>query len=654
MGHRVRFSAQQRVGTYELVRPLGEGAFAEVWLARHHSSLGFSRQVAVKVLKPERDADPKYVQDLLAEAALLAELRHPSIVQVYSVEEIDGVVLVSMELVGGGSLLELLHAARRHRLRLPRAVVLDLGIQLCDGLDYAWNGRRDSGEPFHLVHRDLKPANLLLTEHGGLKIADFGLARRLGDPTQTATGTLKGTPCYVAPETLRGERRFTPTVDLFAVGCILSELWTGRVLYAADTLPAVVTRIIMGTPEQDADPIRADFPELAEFVAWALQRDPDRRLADPAAARRRLTELRRMCGPDPGVRTYLQLIGHLEAGSHVALGQIPTSDSDWVAIWRRVDPGTVDSTTGLAPAPLMQTAVEGEIGTARGGPSQLVAGDAAATWQEPTVPLPPPLPPTRTAIPEAAVESPPTGTESMETQGAGGDDLAATRPYRTTRRRRRVPQAPRGRIGSTTWLPFALGAVALALLIFVGLLLFRSDEPELEGNEPVSAVVPEARAPEDLEPASVASAAVPPAPHREEAPPTKARPIAESSPTSTPTPSPDPTPTPLPTAIQEATPTPTPEPTAPLRSTGCLAVVSDTPAPVFMGGSIAAGVSATSSPRFRERRPGAMTVGVGRFGAVEASAPVQLVAGDSVVVRCHLLGSRPVCTAETASGWRCD
>ena len=112
-GYRVRFSAQQRVGTYELVRPLGEGAFAEVWLARHHSSLGFSRQVAVKVLKPERDADPKYVQDLLAEAALLAELRHPSIVQVYSVEEIDGVVLVSMELVGGGSLLDLLHAARR-------------------------------------------------------------------------------------------------------------------------------------------------------------------------------------------------------------------------------------------------------------------------------------------------------------------------------------------------------------------------------------------------------------------------------------------------------------------------------------------------------------------------------------------------------------
>lgn len=336
---------QQRIGNLELEELLGQGAFAEVWRARHHGSLGFTREVAVKLLKADREDEAELVEDLLREGAICVELTHRNIVDVFSVEHVEGLLVAEMELITGGTVLELIRRLGDVGLRVPRSAVLDIGIQVCAGLDYAWTGVGGDGQPFGVVHRDLKPANLLLTEHGEVRIADFGLAKRQGDPSRTAVGTLKGTPSYAAPETFsEGTGPVSPAVDMFALGCVLFELWTGRVLHGTDTLPAVVTRIIMGKPAEDVAPLRREFPELAAIVEELLERDPERRLGMPDVGAR-LTALRAELSGDPDLATLMELSRCLEAGERATRARLDTRDPDWLTLWRRVQQRGASSTT---------------------------------------------------------------------------------------------------------------------------------------------------------------------------------------------------------------------------------------------------------------------------------------------------------------------
>ena len=165
-----------------------------------------------------------------------------------------------MEYVEGMPLDVLITTAKKLGVTIPRSIILDLGIQIASALEYAHSATDEEGRPLGIVHRDLKPANVMLARRGGVKVMDFGIAKAASNVDATATGSLKGTPAYVAPEVWGGSREFLPRVDLFALGCMLWELTMLRRLLDGEDLASLAGAAVLGTAEADAARLRPAFP----------------------------------------------------------------------------------------------------------------------------------------------------------------------------------------------------------------------------------------------------------------------------------------------------------------------------------------------------------------------------------------------------------
>jgi len=261
------FVPKARLGTYEIVGPLGAGGMGEVYRAK---DLRLGRDVAVKVLPAEVASSPERLAQFEREARTVAGLNHPNIVTLFSVEDEDGVRFLTMELVEGPTLSSLVVAGG-----LPLSRVLDLSIPLADALVAA----HERG----VIHRDLKPGNVMVARDGRVKMLDFGLAteaRGSANPqgaTVTAeTGAMFGTIPYMAPEQLRGEPADART-DLFALGMIVYELVAGRRPFANGATAEVMSSILRDKPEPLAD-LRSDVPDdLERIVSLCLEKDRRRR-----------------------------------------------------------------------------------------------------------------------------------------------------------------------------------------------------------------------------------------------------------------------------------------------------------------------------------------------------------------------------------------
>jgi serine/threonine protein kinase/cytochrome c-type biogenesis protein CcmH/NrfG len=262
-----------RLGTYEIVAPLGAGGMGEVYRARD-TRLG--REVALKLLPADVASHPERLTRFEREARTLAGLNHPNIVTLFSVEDEDGSRFLTMELVEGRSLDQCVVPGG-----LPPARVVEIGIALSDALGAA----HEKG----VVHRDLKPANVMVTRDGRVKVLDFGLAKLVepgADPgaTQAATvatpvsraGQVMGTVPYMAPEQIRGGATDARS-DLFALGILLYELATGRRPFGGDT-HADVTSAILRDPPPPLTSVRADLPaDLERILARCLEKTPRER-----------------------------------------------------------------------------------------------------------------------------------------------------------------------------------------------------------------------------------------------------------------------------------------------------------------------------------------------------------------------------------------
>ena len=469
-------AAGQRIGHLELMELLGEGGFAEVWKARRHGALGFSREVAVKLLRPERVGDPEVLRALLQEAALCAELEHDHIVQVHDVFEHDGTMVVEMELLGGGTLEHVIDTLRDFGLRVPKSVVLAIGVQVCAGLHHAWTGLRQDRTPFRVVHRDLKPANLLFTAWGKVCIADFGLAKRTDDMTMSASGeaTLKGTPRYVAPETLTEDKPPpSPTMDMFALGCVLYEAAMGHPVNAGENLHAVIHQVLMGEPEEQVEPLRRQWPVLADLVEELLDRNPTRRPGDPAAVGDRLAELRAERPQDPGLSVFMELLRSVEHGA-APPPPLATDDPDWLALWNLAElhGGSTVVTTGpiadpdTAPAP---SGAEPAASTAEPIPSR-----------EPATAPSTPAPETDMVMETASEPVLAPLTSGPIVFESGTDEVAPTRtPTRApTRSSARPPSPAEPTQRRSLVLPVFGGIVVVLLLLIAGVALLPSSESE--------------------------------------------------------------------------------------------------------------------------------------------------------------------------------
>ncbi|HUF23498.1 MAG TPA: protein kinase [Vicinamibacterales bacterium] len=281
-----------RIGPYEIVAPIGAGGMGEVYRAR---DTRLKRDVALKVLPATVAGDPERLARFQREAEVLAALNHPHIAHIHGLEESDGAIALVMELVDGEDL-----SARIARGPMAVDEALPIALQIADALDAA----HERG----IIHRDLKPANIKVRADGTVKVLDFGLAKAMdpagggsssggsadlmNSPTitspMTQMGMILGTAAYMSPEQARG-RAVDRRADIWAFGCVLYEMLTGRRPFEGDTITDVIAAIVKTEPDWDALP-----PGVPRAVRATLRRclakDPKQRLRDIGDARFEIAE----------------------------------------------------------------------------------------------------------------------------------------------------------------------------------------------------------------------------------------------------------------------------------------------------------------------------------------------------------------------------
>ncbi|MCW5981798.1 MAG: serine/threonine-protein kinase [Bryobacteraceae bacterium] len=254
------------VGPYEIVALLGTGGMGRVYRARD-TRLG--REVALKVLPPELATDPDRKERFEHEARTAGALKHPNIVAVFDVGNVDGVSYIVSEIVEGETL-----RARMERGAMGRREAIDIASQVADALAAA--------HAASIVHRDLKPENVMITRSGLVKLLDFGLARHLELPravsstiTAIATrpGMIVGTVAYMSPEQVRGVPA-DPRSDIFSFGSILYEMLSGTRPFRADTPVETLSAILRQEPPRLPEAVSAN---MARIVARCIEKNPEQR-----------------------------------------------------------------------------------------------------------------------------------------------------------------------------------------------------------------------------------------------------------------------------------------------------------------------------------------------------------------------------------------
>jgi eukaryotic-like serine/threonine-protein kinase len=281
-------AAGSKLGVYSVLDPLGSGGMGEVYRALD-TRLG--REVAIKGLPEEFSRDPARLSRFEREARMLAALNHPSVAAIYGLEEVDGTKFIVMELVPGDTLSEKL---ARGGLALDES--LGIARQIAEALEAA----HERG----IIHRDLKPANIKVTPEGRVKVLDLGLAKAFDaketgsdsdaslSPTLVLEGTqpgvILGTAEFMSPEQARG-KLVDKRTDIWAFGCIVYEMLTGRRAFTGETATDVLAAIVTSEPRWDLLPATTP-PRIRDLLGRCLQKDPNRRLRDIGDARIEIEE----------------------------------------------------------------------------------------------------------------------------------------------------------------------------------------------------------------------------------------------------------------------------------------------------------------------------------------------------------------------------
>jgi serine/threonine protein kinase len=278
------------LGRYQVIKHLAQGGMAEVFLARATGIEGFEREVVIKRIRAEQARDKTYVQMFLDEARLSATLNHHNIVQVIDIGEEQGEFFFAMEYIHGEDVRKLLTHVSHRGERVPLEHVITIVTAAAAGLHFAHEHRGPDRLPLGIVHRDVSPANILVGYDGGVKVADFGIAKAAHRTSETQSGTLKGKVAYMSPEQCIGgsvDRRS----DVFALGIVLYELATVRRLFKGDNDFLTMTAIVQGR----IPPPSTHWPEiprgLEEIIMRALSPQPDKRFATADEMRVALEQL---------------------------------------------------------------------------------------------------------------------------------------------------------------------------------------------------------------------------------------------------------------------------------------------------------------------------------------------------------------------------
>lgn len=272
----------ERFGKYELLRRIGVGGMAEVFVARTSGAGGFVKHLVLKRILPALNQDPDFVNMFIEEARLAAKLHHTNIVQIFDFAEVDGCYFIAMEWVEGADLRRVQNVARRRGRALAVDFGVHVGVEALKGLHYA-HSRMEAGLPLRLIHRDISPHNLLLSFSGEVKIADFGIAKVAALSAVTGTGVLKGKLRYMSPEQAGGED-IDQRSDLYSLGVVLWELFSGQRPYHANSERELMGQVVDGKIESLGD-VTEGLPQgLVAVVDRLLDKDVDQRYETAAQA----------------------------------------------------------------------------------------------------------------------------------------------------------------------------------------------------------------------------------------------------------------------------------------------------------------------------------------------------------------------------------
>ena len=280
-GGREPTAAPARFGRFELIERIGAGGMAEVFRAAVKGPEGFHRELVVKRILPELSARSRFTQMFVNEAKISALLAHPNIVQIFEFGESDGAYFIAMESIRGFTLREVLTRLRQQEKMMPVVAAAEITREILIALDYAHNLRDSEGRWLEIVHRDISPSNVMIADTGAVKVLDFGIARAADMMADDEGKVVKGKIAYLAPEQIScGE--IDARADVFAVGCVLHEILTGRVMFRAqnDLQKKIDLLAQASNPPSTWNP---DVPPALDLVvARATARDPNARYTSAA------------------------------------------------------------------------------------------------------------------------------------------------------------------------------------------------------------------------------------------------------------------------------------------------------------------------------------------------------------------------------------
>ncbi len=268
---------KRKIGPFQIEDKLGVGGMGIVYRATYIKT---GQVVALKALAPELCADPKVAKRFEREMEILKKLKHPNIIKYYGGVSTPNQQFYAMEIIAGGGLDVLL----RKQGRFTWQQTVDYAMQISKALEYAHNAG--------VVHRDLKPANLLINKDGVLKLTDFGIARDSQATQLTQAGKTVGTLAYMAPEQITGKSPITRRTDLYALGCLMFQLLTGRTPFESATQPELLFKHIEEVPPSVRE-FNPDCPRYLEvLIADLMEKDPNDRPFDALSVQVRLEEVK--------------------------------------------------------------------------------------------------------------------------------------------------------------------------------------------------------------------------------------------------------------------------------------------------------------------------------------------------------------------------
>ena len=285
-----------RLGRYELLVPIARGGMARVWAARQHGQRGFTKLVAIKTILPHLAREGEFERMFLDEARIASLVHHPNVCEIYELGDDQGVLYLAMEWVSGDSLMHVLRNAKGVEsidLRVAARIVADGA----SGLHAAHELTDDDNRPMSVVHRDVSPHNILISGDGHIKVADFGVAKALGQMhSATIAGQIKGKIAYMAPEQITSTK-VDRRSDIFSLGCILYESTTGLQPFLGDSDPQVMHSIMKGDYVPPST-LMVGFPkELEQIIKTALAPDVKDRYATADQMKLALEQWLAVSGP---------------------------------------------------------------------------------------------------------------------------------------------------------------------------------------------------------------------------------------------------------------------------------------------------------------------------------------------------------------------